>query len=68
MRLITIWPFPREEIRELGKRVRKIYVPEMNLGQISREIERFVDCEVIALPKIGGVTHTVDEIHEAIEE
>ncbi len=68
MRLITIWPFPREEITELGKRVKTIYVPEMNLGQISREIERFVGCEVMPLPKIGGITHTVDEIYESIRE
>ena len=68
LRLITIWPFPRDEIRELGKRVKKIFVPEMNLGQISREIERFVDCEVVPVSKIGGVTHSIDEIYKAICE
>jgi hypothetical protein len=40
----------------------------MNLGQISREIERFVDCEVISVPKIGGVAHTIDEIYSKIQE
>ena len=66
LRLITIWPFPEDKIRELGNKVKKIFVPEMNLGQLSREVERFVNCEVISVPKIGGVAHTIDEIYSAI--
>lgn len=68
LRLITLWPFPRNAIRELGQRVKKIFVPEMNLGQISREIERFVTCEVIPIPKIGGVAHSIGEIYEVISK
>ena len=68
LRLITIWPFAREQIIELGKQVDTILVPEMNLGQISREIERFVDCEVVSVPKIGGVVHSIDEIYSKIKE
>jgi len=68
LRLITIWPFARKQITELGNKVDKIIVPEMNLGQISREIERFVDCEVISVPKIGGIAHSIDEIYAKIAE
>jgi 2-oxoglutarate ferredoxin oxidoreductase subunit alpha len=68
MRIKTIWPFPREQVRALGKKVKKIYVPEMNLGQLSREIERFVDCPVVSIPKIGGIVHTVTEITSALEK
>jgi 2-oxoglutarate ferredoxin oxidoreductase subunit alpha len=68
LRLITIWPFARKQITELGKKVDIILVPEMNLGQISREIERFVDCEVISVPKIGGIAHSIDEIYAKIAE
>ena len=66
LRLITIWPFPEDKIRELGNKVKKIFVPEMNLGQLSREVERFVNCEVISVPKIGGVAHTINEIYSVI--
>jgi len=66
LRLMTIWPFPDKKIKELGKKVKKILVPEMNLGQLSREVERFVNCEVIPVPKIGGIVHTIDEIHASI--
>jgi 2-oxoglutarate ferredoxin oxidoreductase subunit alpha len=66
LRLISIWPFPQKVIRDLGKRNSKIYVPEMNLGQVSREIERFVDCEVIQIPKIGGIPHTINDIYSRL--
>jgi 2-oxoglutarate ferredoxin oxidoreductase subunit alpha len=68
LRLITIWPFARKQIIELGKQVDTILVPEMNMGQVSREIERFVDCEVISVPKIGGIVHSIDEIYSKIKE
>jgi 2-oxoglutarate ferredoxin oxidoreductase subunit alpha len=68
LRLITIWPFARKQVTEFGENLDAIVVPEMNLGQISREIERFVDCRVVSAPKIGGVPHTVEEIHGAIME
>jgi 2-oxoglutarate ferredoxin oxidoreductase subunit alpha len=40
LRLITVWPFPEERIRKLAKKVRAIVVPELNMGQIIREVER----------------------------
>ena len=39
-RLITAWPFPEERIRELADQVKAFVVPEINLGQIAREVER----------------------------
>jgi len=66
LRLITVWPFPDKIVRSLGNRVKRIFVPEMNLGQVSREIERFVSCDVVPVSKIGGVSHTIDEIVSAI--
>ena len=68
MRIVSVWPFPRDEIRELGRNVEKLIVPEMNLGQVVREIERVVDVEVIPMPKIGGVVHSQGEIFEKIRE
>lgn len=66
IRLITLWPFPQELISSLGDNVKRIYVPEMNLGQLSREIERFTRAQVISIPKIGGITHSVENITSAI--
>jgi len=66
LRLISIWPFPVEAVKNFIGRVDKIFVPEMNLGQISREVERFSAKPVIPVSKIGGMIHTVDEILEQI--
>ena len=67
-RPVTIWPFPISQIREACHGLRQLLVPEMNLGQLAREVERFVDCEVVPLSKIGGVVHSSQEIHAAIVE
>jgi 2-oxoglutarate ferredoxin oxidoreductase subunit alpha len=68
LRLITIWPFPRKEIKELAKKVDKIYVPEMNLGQINHVIAEFAEgkCKVISIPKTGGEMHSPKEIVDVV--
>nr|CAI78873.1 2-ketogluterate:acceptor oxidoreductase, alpha subunit [uncultured bacterium] len=68
LRLITIWPFCGQQLAAVGRQVRKILMPEMNLGQLAREAERFVNVPVVRVPKIGGVPHSVEEIHRAIME
>jgi 2-oxoglutarate ferredoxin oxidoreductase subunit alpha len=40
LRLITAWPFPEKKIRELAAKVKAFVVPELNLGQMVREVER----------------------------
>ena len=40
LQLITVWPFPEEQIRELAERVKGFVTVEMNLGQIHLEVER----------------------------
>lgn len=56
MRLRTLWPFPDDAVRKFGKSVERLLVPELNLGQLSREVERSVrgSAEVVPLQKIGG--------------
>ena len=68
LRLLIVWPFPDKKIAAIGSRLRRILVPEMNLGQMSREIQRFVDCEVVSVPKIGGVSHTIEDIYSVLAE
>ncbi|MHC4943450.1 MAG: 2-oxoacid:acceptor oxidoreductase subunit alpha [Planctomycetota bacterium] len=66
LRLITLWPMCGERLADLGKQVDRILVPEMNLGQLAREVERFVNIPVCRVSKIGGVPHSVGEIYDAI--
>ena len=70
LRLIVAWPFPEEPVRELAGKVKAIVVPEMNLGQMSLEVERVVAgrCKTILVPHPGGAVHKVETILKAIEE
>jgi len=40
LRLITVWPFPEEQLRRLAERVRALVTVEINLGQIHLEVQR----------------------------
>jgi 2-oxoglutarate ferredoxin oxidoreductase subunit alpha len=67
MRPITVWPFPVRQVQAASEGLERLIVPEMNLGQLAREIERHVDCDVVPLSKIGGIIHTSREILAEIE-
>jgi 2-oxoglutarate ferredoxin oxidoreductase subunit alpha len=67
LRFRTVWPFPEFALKEF-KNARRFLVPELNLGQIAREIERHVEVPVISLPKLGGDLHTPAELLAALED
>jgi 2-oxoglutarate ferredoxin oxidoreductase subunit alpha len=70
LRLITVWPFPEPRIRELAERVRAFVVPEINMGQISLEVERSAAgrAQTILVPHAGGWVHDPQDILSAIKE
>ena len=69
-RLITPWPFPEKAIREIAGHARGIVVPELNLGQMVREVERAAGglARVIPVGHAGGTVHSPDQIVNAILE
>ncbi|MBN1755621.1 2-oxoacid:acceptor oxidoreductase subunit alpha [bacterium] len=68
MRLITAWPFPEERIAELSERVKGFVVPEINCGQMVREVQRSCKCikPVTLLSHPGGDIHSPDDVYQAI--
>jgi 2-oxoglutarate ferredoxin oxidoreductase subunit alpha len=54
LRLKTLWPFPEEAVSEVGRKAKKILVPEMNQGQVAGEVKKFAACEVFSLPQTNG--------------
>ncbi|UCG36324.1 MAG: 2-oxoacid:acceptor oxidoreductase subunit alpha [Candidatus Bathyarchaeota archaeon] len=67
LRLVTIWPFPQELVSDVAKQVKAIVVPEMNYGQLVREVERAAKTTpVILLSKLGEEPHRPSEIIEAM--
>lgn len=69
LRLQVVWPFPEHVIEELAGKVDAIVVPEINMGQMVREVERCVrgKCPVISVTHPGGTIHNPGEILAAIE-
>ena len=70
LRLITAWPFPENKIRQLASRVKAFVVPELNLGQMVREVERAADgqARTFSVPHAGGGVHDPEQILKAILE
>jgi len=70
LRLITAWPFPDFKIQALAPRVKAFVVPELNLGQMVREVRRAADgmAKTIAVKHAGGNVHRPEQILQAIEE
>jgi 2-oxoglutarate ferredoxin oxidoreductase subunit alpha len=67
LRLKTIWPFSDRLIAELGQRKKKIFVPEMNRGQVFNEIQRYACGEVIPYQQTNGKIIHPKQIMEQIE-
>jgi 2-oxoglutarate ferredoxin oxidoreductase subunit alpha len=70
LRLITVWPFPEDHIRELAMRVKALLVPEINYGQVALEVERCAcgKARTVLLPHMGGGVHHPEDILQAIKE
>jgi 2-oxoglutarate ferredoxin oxidoreductase subunit alpha len=54
LRLSSLWPFPDEAIARHAQGCREVIVPEMNLGQVAREVQRCVSAPVVCLSQADG--------------
>jgi 2-oxoglutarate/2-oxoacid ferredoxin oxidoreductase subunit alpha len=54
LRLKTLWPFPDEVIERLAAGRQEIIAPEMNLGQVAREVQRSACQAVTPLNQADG--------------
>ncbi|TAK21198.1 MAG: 2-oxoacid:acceptor oxidoreductase subunit alpha [Chloroflexota bacterium] len=68
LRLITLWPFPGEFIADIGERVKAFVFPEMNLGQMAREVDRYTARPVIRVNHAGGALIRPEAIWHGIKE
>ena len=70
LKLSTIWPFMRTAVEKALQTSKILIVPEMNMGQISREVKRVNRgvARVITLNKVDGTIITPMEILNRIQE
>ncbi len=68
LQLITLFPFPKRTVQGVLSKSKGVLVPEMNLGQISREVKRVNECmtKVYKLNRIDGQGIKPQEILAAI--
>jgi 2-oxoglutarate ferredoxin oxidoreductase subunit alpha len=64
LRLISLWPFPEKVVSRAMEKVERIYVPELNLGQMCHRVREATCKDVISIPKIGGQVFNPEEILE----
>lgn len=67
LKLTTLWPFVRDEIERMLPTVRVFIVPEMNMGQMSREVKR-VNRGVARVMTINKVDGTIIMPHEILQK
>jgi 2-oxoglutarate ferredoxin oxidoreductase subunit alpha len=70
LRLVTLWPFPEDKLRELVAQVEIVFIPEMNLGMMRHPItEALRDrCKkVVSIPSLGTL-HSPEQILSRIHE
>jgi len=70
LRLITVWPFPEDFISNLAEKVQAFVVPEINMGQMVREVQRCTagKAKVIGVHKPGGDILDPKDVLEAIRQ
>jgi len=69
-RPITLFPFPKKEIHDLGKRIKGMLVVEMNAGQMIEDVQLSVGCNIPIkhYGRFGGIIPTPDEVVNALED
>ena len=70
IQLVTLFPFPKNTVVNVMRRCKVVLVPEMNMGQISREVKRVNpgSTEVFKYNRIYGQLITPGEIFTEIQK
>jgi 2-oxoglutarate ferredoxin oxidoreductase subunit alpha len=69
VRPITLWPFPTLAVDRMAEQVRAVIVPEMNIKQMSWEVQAAVSgrCKVVDFGRVDGKLITPAQIEELVK-
>jgi 2-oxoglutarate ferredoxin oxidoreductase subunit alpha len=69
LQLQTIWPFPDKIVKEYTAGKKGVFVAELNLGQVRREVERLIDDrkKLFGINKINGEILTPQEMVDKVK-
>lgn len=69
LRLVTLWPFHDKKVAEVCKGKKLVVMPEMNLGQMTREVQRVIgETPFATICRVDGDLITPEEIEDKIIE
>jgi 2-oxoglutarate ferredoxin oxidoreductase subunit alpha len=70
LKLLTLWPFMRAAVEKVIQRAKVLIVPELNTGQISREVKRVNEGKamVSTMNRVDGLMITPRQILKKIRE
>ena len=69
-RPITLWPFPKKEIRKVADKVNSFISVELSMGQLIEDVKLYTECTkpVYLCNRTGGMIMTPEEVLAKIEE
>jgi 2-oxoglutarate ferredoxin oxidoreductase subunit alpha len=70
LKLLTLWPFMRAAIEKVIQTAKVLIVPEINMGQISREVKRVNEGKAMVntINRVDGLMITPGQISRKIRE
>lgn len=70
LQLVTLWPFPDEEVMEVCNQVKGVIVPELNLGQLIGEVNRVNknNIPIAGINRVDSLSILPSEIIDKIRE
>ena len=70
LKLLTLWPFMRAAIEKVIQTAKVLIVPELNMGQISREVKRVNEGKAMVntINRVDGLMITPGQISRKIRE
>lgn len=69
IRPVTLWPFPKVQLKAAAEKAKAFIVVEMSMGQMIEDVELSIRCRrpVHLCNRTGGMVPTPDEVLAAIE-
>lgn len=63
-RPVTLWPFPKKQLKEYSKRIKGILTVELNAGQMVEDVKLAVECKIPVnyFGRLGGIVPDPDEV------
>lgn len=69
-RPVTLWPFPKKQLKAYSEKVKGMLTVELNAGQMVEDVQLAVECKIPVnhFGRLGGIVPTPDEVVEEVKK